>query len=126
MLIQSRREDADAQFSGQYREDAAAYAALGRDANPVYPLAGVVVHAAARHDAKNPDDVLRGRGTVVSDWVNASVRQRRSNQGQVATIDRYGALSEIEVQNRFWLVAEDIEVAKHMAYRAVSMASGFL
>ena len=56
--VEQRREDADAGLAGHDGDDAAADAALGRQADAVGPLAGVVVHAAGVHDAEHVLDVF--------------------------------------------------------------------
>src|SRR5581483_2021540 len=53
LLVEGRGKRADAELPRQNRDDAAADAALGRQADAVAPFAGVIVHAAAVHHAQD-------------------------------------------------------------------------
>ena len=57
-LVERRRDDGDAELAGRDGDDAAADAALGRQARAVEPLAGVVVEAGGRHHREHLGDVL--------------------------------------------------------------------
>ena len=70
--VQQRREDADAELAGHDGADAAADAALGRQADAIGPFAGVVVHAAGEHDAQHVLDVLPIDGPLAGDRVDAA------------------------------------------------------
>ena len=56
--VEPRREDADADLARDHGDDAAGDAALGRHADLVGPLAGIVVHAAAVHHREHVLDVV--------------------------------------------------------------------
>src|SRR3954454_16350622 len=59
MAIEKRRKRAKADLRRQRRDDAAANTALGGNPDTVNPLAGVVIHARARHHRKRARDHLR-------------------------------------------------------------------
>ena len=58
VLVEPRREHADADLSRDDREDAAGDAALRRHADLVGPLAGIIVHAATVHHGQHVVDVV--------------------------------------------------------------------
>ena len=78
--------------------DAAADAALGRQADAIGPFARVVVHAAGEHDAEHVLHVLLLDRPLPGDRIDAGVGQRRAHHGQVVGVDQDRALLEVELQ----------------------------
>src|ERR1041385_6329408 len=52
-LVEQRRKSPNAELSRKHRDDAAADPALRRQPDAIAPLARVIVHAAAVHDAQD-------------------------------------------------------------------------
>ena len=69
--VEPRREDADAELTGQHGDDTAGDAALRRQPHGVDPLARVVVHAARAHHAEHVLDVAGVEGALAGDRVHA-------------------------------------------------------
>ncbi len=68
--VEARREDADAELTGQHGDDTAGDTALRREPHRVHPLAGVVVHAARAHHAEHVLDVPGVEGARAGDRVH--------------------------------------------------------
>ena len=120
-LVERRREHADRELPGHHREDPAGHAALGRQPDAVHPLAGIVVHPAGRHDGEDLVDVLDPDHAIARHRVDAAGRERRADHAEVAAVDLDRALAEVEVEIRLRIVLDDLEIAQHVADRAVAV-----
>src|SRR4051794_3063902 len=96
--IEQRREDTDPELPRHHRNDTAADAALGGEADLVSPLTGRIVHAAAIHHAEDVLDVARLDRALPGDGIDAGVGECRAHHGQVVTIDERRALLEVEIE----------------------------
>ena len=120
--VERRREDRDRHLPRQHADDAAADAALRRHADAVYPLAGVVVHAAGRHDAQHLWHTTGLDCHLAGQRADAAVRERRRHDREIARRDEHGALPEIRVEDRLGIRLDDAEVAQHEADREIPKA----
>ena len=120
-LVQRGRKHADAELSGQHRDDAAAHAALRRHTDPVNPFAGEVVHSARRHHAQNLVDELGAHRARAGHRIDAAVGQRRTDHREVAAVDQNRTLLEVEFERRLGVFADDPVVAQHVADCAIAV-----
>src|SRR6185436_20065401 len=95
LRVEPRREDAYPHLPRQDRGDAAADTAFGGQADVVYPVAGVIVRAAGRHDAEQLFNRFALHSTHGGDRVDAVVGERRGHQREIAAIHQDRALPEI-------------------------------
>ncbi len=120
VLVETRREDGDAETARKDRDHATAHAALGRQADIVQPAAGIVVHAARRHDAEHGLHFLRRNRALSRQRVHAAIRQRRGHEGEIATGDANGTLPEVILEHRHGIAIDDAEVLQHPGDRAIA------
>ena len=99
VLVEPRREHADADLSRNDRDDAAGDAALRRHADLVGPLAGIIVHAAAVHHGEHIMDVFAWQRLDAGYRIDAAGGKRRRHHGQVGAGDAHRALAEIDVEH---------------------------
>src|SRR5262245_55649893 len=109
-------------MAGDDADNAAADTAFGRNADAVGPLAGVVVHAAGEHDAEEVFYKLLRDSPHFCDRIDAAARECGAHDGQIAAVNEYRALLEVEFERFFDLVADHAEVDHQMADGAIAMA----
>ena len=68
---------------GNDGDDAAADAALRRQADLVRPFAGIVVHAAGVHHAEHDLDVLAAAAPLAGHRIDAAIGERRGHDGEI-------------------------------------------
>ena len=118
--VQARREHADPEPARKHGEDPARDAALRGQADRHQPLAREVVHPARRHHAEDvAHDVLTHR-SLAGDRIDAAVRERRGDHGEVAALDRDRALAEVQVERVVGPV-DHTEAAQHVGHAAVAV-----
>ena len=84
VLVEPRRVAAEPEPRRQRRQDAAADAALGGDADAVDPFAGIVVHAGTGHHRKRARDRVGRHDLLAGHRIDAAVGQRRRHDRDVA------------------------------------------
>src|SRR5262245_53348280 len=96
--IQRRRKDANPELPRYDSDDAAANAALGRNADAIGPLAGIVVHPAGEHDTQQILNQRLLNCPLAGLWVEAPIGKRGPHDRQVAAAHERRALLEIELE----------------------------
>ena len=122
VLVELWRIAAEPEPRRQRRQDAAADAALGGDADAVDPFAGVVVHAGRGHHRQRPRDRVGRHHLFAGDGIDAAVGQRRGHHGDVARGHQDGALPEIDVEHRVDVLLDHGVGAQEIGDRAVAVA----
>ncbi len=122
VLVELRRIAAEPEPRRQRRKDAAADAALGGDADPVDPFAGVVVHAGARHDGERPRDGISAQHLFAGHRIDAAVGEGGRHDRDIARRHQDGALPEIDLQHRRHVVLDHGVGAQQIADRPVAVA----
>ena len=102
--------------------DAAGHTALGGDADLVGPLPGIVIHAAAMHDAEHVLNKFRGHRSLARDWVDAVVGQGRRHDGEIPAIHEHRTLAEVDFENVLGLTPNHIAVAHQIGNRAIAVS----
>ena len=122
LFVEQRREEADAESPRHDGDDPAADTALRRHADLVEPTAGVVVHAAGRHHAQHPLDVLRRQRALARQRVHAAIGERCRHEGEIAAAHQDRALPKVVLQRGHGLIFDDAEVLQHPGDGAVAKA----
>ena len=124
VLVEFRRIAAEPEPRRQRGEDAAADAALGGDADPVDPFAGVIVHAGTRHDGERPRDRVSAQHLLAGHGIDAAVGEGGRHDRDIARRHQDGALPEIDLQHGSHVVPDHGVGAQQIADRAVAVAGG--
>src|SRR5581483_3824421 len=126
LLVEGRGKRADAELPRQNRDDAAADAALGRQADAVAPFAGVIVHAAAVHHAQDVFHVALVEGAPTGERVDAVVGEGRRHHREVAGGDQDRALLEVKIEVVAHRLVDHTGVELEITDGAVAMSGGAL
>jgi len=97
--VDRRREHGEPDLPRNDGDDAPRHAALGRHADLVGPLPGIVVHAAGVHHGENVAHILRLEHGFAGDRVGPVIGQRGGHDGEIASRDVDRALAEIEIEH---------------------------
>ena len=126
LVVQQRRKNSNAKAPRKHRNDATTDTAFGWHANLKQPAAGIVVHAASRHDTEHTRDMLGRQGAFTSDGVHTPIAQRGSHESQVLAVDFKRALPEVVFQRGHRITFGDGKVFEHPRNRTVAVPSGTL
>ena len=100
MLVEPRRVAAKPQPRRQRRQNAAADAAFGGNADAIDPFAGVVVHARGSHHRQRARDGVGRHHLFAGHRVDPAIGERGGHDGAIARRHQDRALLEIDVQHR--------------------------
>ena len=123
VAVERRREDPDPDLPRDHRDQRAGDAALGRHAGVEGPLAGVVVHAAARHHRQDvahldgPEHAPRRSAGSIPSFASVAAITARSRRRHP-----HRALGEVEVEDLVGGVPHHAGVQHHVGDRAVAVA----
>ena len=121
MVVEQRRECPETDLGGQSGDDAAADAALGRHADPIDPLSGVVVHSRTGHHRQRAGHGIGCHDLFAGDGVDAAIGKRSGHDRQVPRGHQNGALAEIDVQNVVNVTVNDGIIAQQIGDGAVAV-----
>ncbi len=99
VAVEPRREGAEAELGRQGGDDASADAALGRNADAIGPLAGIVVHARRRHHRQRAGNRVGCRHRLVGHRIDAAIGQRARHDSEIARRHEDRTLAEIDVED---------------------------
>src|SRR5664280_608514 len=122
VAVEQRRERAQPELPRNRGDDAAADAALGRDADAVDPFAGVVVHARRGHDRQRARDRIRRDDLLLADRIDTAIGERRRHDREITRRHKYGALLEIDVEHLGDVALDDGIVMQQKGDGAVAVA----
>ena len=122
MAVEPWRVAAEPEPRRQRRQDAAADAALGRNADAVDPFAGIVIHAGAGHHRERSRNGVGRHDLLAGHRIDAAVGQRRRHDGDIARRHLDRALPEIDIENLADVILDDVGVAQQIADRAIAVA----
>ena len=122
VAIEPRRVAAESEPRRQRRQDAAADAALGGNADAVDPFAGIVIHAGAGHHRERSGNGIGRHDLLAGHRIDAAVGQRRRHDGDVARRHLDRALPKIDIEHLADVVLDDVGVAQQIADRAIAVA----
>ena len=122
VAVEPRRVAAEPEPRRQRRQDAAADAALGGNADAIDPFAGIVVHAGTGHHRERARDGVGRHDLFAGHRIDAAIGQRRGHDRDIARRHQDRALPEIDFQHRADVVLDDGGVAQEIADRAVAVA----
>ena len=123
VAVEFRRIAAEPEPRRQCRQDAAADAALGGDADAIDPFAGVIIHAGTGHHRQRPRNRVGRHDLLAGDGIDAAVGQCRGHHGDVARGDQNGALPEVGLQHRADILLDDVRRAQEIGNGAVAVAA---
>ncbi len=122
VAVELRRVAAEPEPRRQRRQNAAADAALGGNADAIDPFAGVVIHARRGHHRQRPRDRVGGHHLLAGDGILSAIGQRRGHHGDVARGHQDGALPEIHLQHFADVFLDNAVGAQEIADGAVAVA----
>ena len=113
---------ADAELTRKRRGHSSAHTALGRKADPIEPLAGVVVHAARGHDGEDGGDDRARHDLLARDGVESAVRKRGRHDREIVRRHDHRALPEVELHLGVDVVVEKTERSHEVGDRSIAVA----
>ena len=124
LRVQPRAVGGQAQLSGEDGGDGTAHPALGRQADAVEPLAGVVVHPARRHHGQHGGDDVAGDDLDAGERVHSRVRERGGHDGEVLGRHHDRALPEVVVDLLLDVLVEQVRRSHEVRDGPVPVARG--
>lgn len=126
LLVQRRAEHADAHPVHQRRRDAAAHAALGREAHRHGKLARAVIHPAGQHQRADGLGALRRDQLLARARAGAVVCQHRAHLRDVHRRHIHRAHPEIKVQTLLHVALQNAAGLQVICQRPVAVAGRLL
>jgi hypothetical protein len=123
MVVDARRIGAEAELRGKGCDDAAAYAALGGNADPIDPATCRIVHARAGHHGERAGHGVGGGDLLAGQWIAALVGEGRRHDRQVPRGNAKRALAEIDVEHLVDVTVQHAVVAQQIGDRPVAVAA---
>lgn len=122
MLVERRRERAEPKLRRQCRDDTAADAALGRHADAIDPLPGIIVHAGTGHDRERARHRIGLHHLLAGHRIETVIGERRRHHGEIARGHQHRALPEIDVEHGVDVALDHGVIAQQISDGAVAVA----